>query len=65
MDQYTITFYACNVGSEVSVIVHSVDAVRTIVHSGANVMVEWDQDEWGDAAGGCFVTETLAELIGE
>lgn len=61
MIEYTITFFG--IDSTLRIIVHSIDALRTIIESGANVMVDWE-DGWGDAVAGEAVTGSLAELLG-
>lgn len=57
---FQVTFYGGR--RETSVAVTSIEDVRVIVESGANVMVEWGT-HWGDAVGGKVVTHTLAQLL--
>ena len=58
---YKVTFYGVVGTTEITV--ETVEALRVITESGASVMVEWGDGEWGDAVNGVAVTSGLFDLL--
>jgi hypothetical protein len=58
---FQVTF--CGQDTDVTISLDSIDSVRAIVESGASIMVEWGEDEWGDACFGKVYTEELHKIL--